>query len=88
MLIVNVPKVDREGFLTDMRNEMPCLDDSVLSPFANVDSPAILMCTAATAPAPTWGYASCAVSGSETLRQQVPNVRMPSPCECTHAFPL
>jgi len=28
--LANVPKADCEGFLTVMRNEMPCLHDSVL----------------------------------------------------------
>jgi len=39
----NVPEADHEGFLTVMRNEMPCLHDSVLAPFATVDSPLVIL---------------------------------------------
>ena len=39
----NVPEADRDGFLAEMRNEMPCLHDSVLAPFAAADSPLAIL---------------------------------------------
>ena len=41
--LTRVPEADREGFLAVMRNEMPCLHDSVLAAFAAVGSPLAIL---------------------------------------------
>ena len=63
----NVPEADHEGFLTVMRNEMPCLHDSVLAPFATVDSPlAILLGNGEHAMGPMRASKTCRPMGQPT----------------------